>query len=143
MANVVFSIKKKNKNINTATNKGNESKKIKVELIKHPAVNYEPEYYLYTNELGEISKYSGIVTKDLDGTYVGKIINTHKVILEYHPKLEAVEHVDEYFSYIDNNGNEKTFIGTPEFDIERNTYFGNVVEDILQDKVIEIFKEDK
>ena len=149
MANFTFSVKKGNKkpSNNIASNVSSESKKSvkqnKIELVKHEAVNYEPEYYTYLNVNGEECKYSGIITTDIDGTYVGKVIKTHKVILDYHPRVEPVEHVDEYFSYIDNNGKEKRFIGQPEFNLDENTYFGYVTEDILNDEVITIFKENK
>ncbi|MBQ3416095.1 MAG: hypothetical protein IJH39_12335 [Clostridia bacterium] len=146
MANFTFNVKKGNKkhvDNHGANPMPVKPKQIKVELTKHDAVKHEPEYYSYINEAGESCKFSGIITTDIDGTYVGKVIKTHKVILDYHPKVEAVEHVDEYFSYIDNNGNEKVFIGQPEFNLEENTYFGIVTEDILNDEVITIFKEDK
>lgn len=145
MANVTFSFGggKKKPSSNPTVKPVEKPKQITVELTKHDAVSYEPEYYSYVNDLGESAKYSGIIATDLDGSYVGKIIKTHKVILDYHPRVDAVEHVDEYFSYIDNNGKERKFIGQPEFNLETNTYFGKVTEEKLYDEIITIFKEDK
>lgn len=116
-------------------------KNVKVNLIHHEGRDYTPEFYTYTNSNGDKVKFSGLVVTDLDGSYIGKNITTHKVILQYHPTVESVEHVDEYFSYIDNYGRERIFTGEPKFDLEKNTYFGEVVEDILHDEIITIYKE--
>jgi hypothetical protein len=143
MASFTFSVNKpvnKNQTSKPTVKKPIQSK-VKVELTMHETTNYEPEYYSYVDANGESHKYSGIVLSDIDGSYVGKVINTHKVILDYHPTVETVKPVDEYFSYIDNNGIERIFIGTPIFDSESNTYYGEVVESILEDKIIEIFKD--
>lgn len=113
----------------------------KIDLIHHEAVDYTPEYYTYINSNGESVKYSGLVVTDLDGSYIGKTITTHKVILKYHPAVKPVEAVDEYFSYEDNYGRERIFTGEPKFDLEKNTYYGEVVEDILHDKIVTIYKE--
>lgn len=122
-----------------ASNSG--KKNVKIDLIYHEGKEYTPEFYSYTNSNGEKVKYSGLVVTDLDGSYIGKTITTHKVILQYHPTVESVKHVDEYFSYIDNYGRERIFTGEPKFDLENNTYFGEVVEDILHDEIVTIYKE--
>lgn len=120
---------------------------IRIKLTKHDRVKGNPEYYTYISSDGNEEKYDGVVTKLIDEngetSYKGKIINTHKVVLNYHPSVTPVEHVDEYFSYLDNNGNERIFTGTPKFDLEQNTYFGEVNEEILHDEVIDIYKEIK
>jgi len=129
-----------NKKPGTNASKGIK-RNIKIALIHHPGQEYVPEYYTYTNANGEKLKYSGIVVTDLDGSYIGKTITTHKVILDYHPTVNSVEHVDEYFSYKDNYGRERVFIGKPKFDLESNSYYGEVTEDILHDEIVKIFKE--
>ena len=90
---------------------------------------------------GEKCKYSGIVVTDLDGSYIGKTIITHKVILNYHPTVESSEHHDEYFSYIDNYGREVMFKGEPKFDFDLNSYYGEVSEDVITDETIKVYKE--
>ena len=116
-------------------------KSIKVNLIHHEGRDGISEFYTYTNSNGDKVKFSGLVVKDLDGSYIGKSIITHKVILDYHPAVDSVESVDEYFSYQDNYGRERIFTGEPKFDLEKNTYFGEVIEDILHDEIITIYKE--
>ena len=86
------------------------------------------------------NKFSGIIIKDND-SYLGKVINTNKVILTYHPAVEAQEAQEEYFSYIDDEGNEKEFSGIPEFDLENNSYFGYIKETSYYEEVIDLFKE--
>lgn len=142
MASFTFSSSKPNKeqSANNAVKKPVQNK-VKVELIRHESTAYEFGYYSYIDANGDKQKYSGILLNDIDGSYVGKTITTHKVILDYHPTVDTVEHVDEYFSYIDNNGIERVFIGQPKFNLETNTYFGEVTEDVLEDKIIEIFKD--
>lgn len=130
-----------NKNSNTTASNAGIKRNVKIALIKHEGQEPVPEYYSYTNGNGEKCKYSGIVVTDLDGSYIGKTITTHKVILDYHPTVESVEHVDEYFSYKDNYGRERIFIGEPKFDLESNSYYGEVTEDILHDEIVTIFKE--
>lgn len=139
MATFTFS----NKKPNTSENKSEVKKNVKIALIKHEGQESSAEYYTYTNANGEKCKYSGIVVTDLDGSYIGKTITTHKVILDYHPTVESVEHVDEYFSYKDIYGKERIFIGQPKFDFKLNSYYGEVTEDILHDEIVTIFKEEK
>ena len=144
MATFTFSVNKpvqKTANNQKTTHKPSIPQKLKVDLKYHEKTNHEPEYYSYINNEGQKCKYSGIVTRDIDGSYVGKTITTHKVMLQYHPTVVSVEPVDEYFSYIDNNGIERIFIGKPEFDAQSNTYFGNVTEEHLHDETISIFKD--
>ena len=121
--------------------KEKRKRNVNIELIKHDKVEYSPEYYTYINDKGEVSKYSGIVIKDEDGSYIGKNIITHKVILQYHPTVKSVEHEDEYFSYFDNYDRERIFVGEPKFDLEKNTYYGEVEEEIVHDELIKIYKE--
>lgn len=123
------------------TVKDNTKKNIKVNLIHYPGQEYVPEFYTYTTADGNEAKYSGIVVTDIDGSYIGKTITTHKVILQYHPTVNSVSHVDEYFSYIDNYGRERIFTGEPKFNLETNTYFGEVTEDVLHDEIVNIYKE--
>lgn len=115
--------------------------KKRVALKKYDAINFAPEYFTYINEAGEEHKFSGIIIKD-ENSYLGKQMIFHKVILTYHPEVKSVEYSPEYFTYIDNNGAIKTFKGEPKFDLENNTYFGEVVEDVLNDEIIKIYKED-
>ena len=116
------------------------NKKVKVELIKHDAVEAKDECYTYKDSEGNDKKFSGIIIKDND-SYLGKVINTNKVILTYHPEVEEVEAQEEYFSYIDDEGKEKVFSGTPEFDLESNSYFGYIKETSYYEEVIDLFKE--
>ena len=144
MATFSFSNKSKNTNTNKTESTVKQStvkKNIKVELIKHDTVEAKPEFYTYINSNGDICKYSGLISQDLDGSYIGKVITTHKVELKYHPTVESVEHKDEYFSYLDNNGKERIFTGTPSFDLEKNAYVGEVSEDIINDELVKVYKE--
>ena len=139
MAKFVFS-----NNINVEpkkTVKAKHKKNISVDLIKHDKIEYTPEYYTYINSDGDSVKYSGIVIKNDDGSYIGKNIITHKVILQYHPSVQSVEHVDEYFSYLDNYDRERIFVGEPKFDLENNTYYGEVTEELVHDEIVKIYKE--
>ena len=113
----------------------------KIKLDKHPAVKEQNEYYSYTSEDGEEKIYNGIISKLDDNSYIGKIITIHKVELKYHPTVKSIDHQDEYFSYKDSFGNERVFVGEPKFDLEKNTYIGEVEEETLTDKVIKIYKE--
>ena len=113
----------------------------KIKLDKHPAKKEQVEYYSYITSDGEEKLYNGIISQLEDGSYIGKIINTHKVYLDYHPTVKSIDHQDEYFSYNDQFGNERVFVGTPKFDLEKNTYIGEVLEQTLTDKVIKIYKE--
>lgn len=139
MATFTFSNKTTQKPVEHVKPKRN----IKVVLKKYDKVDYSPEHYSYVNSEGEVCRYTGVMTTDIDGTYVGKVITTHRIELQYHPKVDAVEGVDEYFSYIDGEGRERIFIGKPQFNLETNSYFGETVEDVLEDRIINIYKEDK
>lgn len=141
MAKFSFSNKSNNTKPAETSVKTPVKKNIKVELTKHDRIESKPEFYSYINAEGETCKYSGLISADIDGSYVGKVITTHKVVLEYHPTVTSVEHVDEYFSYIDNNGKERIFTGHPTFDLEKNTYVGEVNEEIITDEVVNIYKE--
>ena len=124
---------------NIATDKTKE----KVVLAKHEGVSFSPEYFSYLNESGEEVKFNGIIIKDDDGSYVGKQIIPHKVILEYHPTVKSVKYSPEHFTYVNQYGKEKEYIGEVEFDLENNSYIGKVVEDVLKDDVVKIFEEEK
>ena len=143
MAKFSFSNKSNNTKPSKTSVKTPVKKNIKVELIKHERVEPKAEFYSYINAAGDICKYSGLISTDIDGSYVGKVITTHEVILKYHPTVESVEHVDEYFSYIDNNGKERIFNGKPTFDLEKNSYVGDVEEEIINDEIVNVYKEDK
>jgi len=143
MAKFSFSNKSNNTKPSETSVKTPVKKNIKVELTKHERVEPRAEFYSYINAAGDICKYSGLISTDLDGSYVGKVITTHKVVLKYHPTVESVEHVDEYFSYIDNNGKERIFTGNPTFDLEKNSYVGDVEEEIINDEIVNVYKEDK
>ncbi len=133
MANFTFSVSKKPSNL------------IRVKLTKHEKVEGNKEYYTFINSDGESEKFEGLVSKIMTEpnvyTYIGKIINKQNIELIYHPSVESTSHVDEYFSYFDQNGNERIFIGEPTFDLEKNTYVGDVIEENLHDEIITIFTE--
>lgn len=118
-----------------------DNTKEKVVLTKHEGINFSPEYFSYMNESGQEVKFNGIIIKNDDGSYVGKQIIPHKVILEYHPEVKSVNYSPEHFTYINQYGKEKEYIGDVEFDLYSNSYTGVVVEDVLKDDVVEIFKE--
>lgn len=128
-----------NRNNNIATDKS----KVKVNLIKHEGIKAVPEYFSYLNDKNEEVKFSGIIIKDVDNSYIGKQVISNKVLLTYHPAVESVKYSPEYFTYVDKNGKERSFIGEPRFDMENNTYVGTVTEEVLNDEIIEIFKEEK
>ena len=131
----------KNYNIDRKYNIVNDKNKVRVNLIKHEGVSFSPEYFSYLNDNNEEVKFSGIVIKDIDDSYIGKQMISNKVILEYHPNVESVSHSTEHFTYINENGKEKVFIGEPEYDLENNTYIGIVKENVLHDEIVEIFEE--
>lgn len=112
----------------------------KVVLEKHVTSMATNEYYTYIGIDGEEHKYTGILTKSELSAY-GKIFEDHKVDLIYHPEIKHVDAVSEYFSYIDENGNEHIFRGKVEFDLERNTYFGILREKEIKEEMIQIFEE--
>lgn len=114
---------------------------IKVDLTKHEGAKFSPEYFTYFKNNGEEAKFSGVIIKDVDGSYIGKQVVSHKVDIEYHPKVESVKHSPEHFTYMNSDGKEKRFVGEPEFDLENNTYVGVVTETALHDEIIEIFEE--
>lgn len=115
-------------------------KKYRIKLIKHPAIDAQNEYYTYIDAEGKDRKFSGIIINN-NGSYVGKVINTNKIILTYHPTVESVIPQKEYFSYIDMNGDEKVYSGEVEFDLEKNSYIGEVKEVTYTEEIIDLFKE--
>lgn len=115
-------------------------RKRRIELIRHPAVDAESEYYTYIDADGNKKKFSGIIINN-NGSYIGKIVNTNKVILTYHPTVESVLPEDEYFSYIDKNGDEKIYSGEVEYDLEKNSYVGEVKEVTYYEEIVDLFKE--
>lgn len=131
MATFVFSLSEKKKT---------KPKEKQIELIRHPEIKEQNEYYSYVDEEGNTKKFSGIIVEK-DGSYIGKSIMNHKVALTYHPSVEAVEGREEYFSYFDNDGKEIRFVGKPEYDLENNTYFGFIDTVSSTEEIIDIFKE--
>ena len=129
--------------IDRTKNNNTDKSKERVLLTKHDEVKFSPEYFSYLDSNNQEIKFNGIVIKDEDGSYIGKQIIPHKVILEYHPTVKRVNAVNEYFSYLDDHGNEKIFTGVPEFDLENNAYVGVIEENVLTDRIIDIFKEEK
>ncbi len=140
MATFTFSNKKQQSPVKKTVKKNDFKRNVKIDLIKHNKIDYSPEYYTYINADNEKCKYSGLIYNEGD-SYIGKNIITHKVILTFHPTVNAVEHKDEYFSYIDINERERIFIGEPLYDLEKNTYYGNVIETIPHDEIVKIYKE--
>lgn len=118
-------------------------KNVRVLLKKYEQVDSKPEFYSYINTDGETCKFSGIVSQNEDGTYLGKVITTHKVPLIWHPTVESVKHVDEYFSYIGDDEREHTFTGDPQYDIEKNVYIGLVTENKIVDEIVNIYRDEE
>lgn len=112
-----------------------------ITLIKHITQNNSTEYYSYLNADGVEVKYSGSITKK-GNNYFGKIIESHKVILTYHPEVEHVDGNDVYFTYIDNKGNERIYSNEVLQDKESLTYTGIIDVEELKDTIIEIFAEE-
>ena len=111
-----------------------------IELIRHSEIKEQNEYYSYVDNDGNEKKFSGIIVEK-DGSYVGKTVMNHKVILTYHPEVKAVEGREEYFSYLNDEGKEIRFVGKPEYDLENNSYFGFIDNVSSTEEIIDIFKE--
>lgn len=141
MATFTFSNKSQKSSEQKPVKKNDLKKNVKINLIKHDRIEYSPEYYTYVNSNNEVCKYSGILYKEEDGSYIGKNITTHKVLLTFHPTVKSVDYKAEYFSYIDIYGKERIFTGTPLFNLETNTYYGEVQENNPVDTAVKIYKE--
>lgn len=123
--------------------KGNvkPAKKTKVKLECHQTIKELPEYYSYVGEDDNEHKYLGIVSKSSsnDSDVFGKVFESHNVKLMFHPEIKAVAGNDEYFSFVDENGEEHVYKGIVEYDLSRNTYIGKVTDRSVEHKVIQIF----
>lgn len=110
-------------------------------LKKHNKVEEVKEYYSYLDTDNKEKKYSGIISYS-DGNYYGKVFEKHIVPLIYHESVNSVTGCDEYFSYIDENNEEKIFTGSPKFSFESNSYIGEIENVNIKEEIIDIFKED-
>lgn len=110
-------------------------------LTKHPKIEEVKEYYSYLDKDNKEKKYSGIISYS-DGNYYGKVFDKHIVPLIYHESVESVIGSDEYFSYIDENGEEKIFTGSPKFSFETNSYIGEIEKVNIKEEIVDIYKED-
>ena len=131
-----------NFSVNTTSKKKEviKPKKTKIELMQHITPITTTEEYTYIGDDGEEHKYLGILTKSENSVF-GKIVETHTVELTYHSEIKHVDAADEYFTYIDETGEVKTFNGKVEFDLDRNTYVGVIKKRNIKSKPIQIFEE--
>lgn len=111
-----------------------------VTLTKHEKITNVPEHYTYIDDKGKEQKYSGIISKSSD-KFIGKIFEPSVVMLKFHPTVNTVIGVPEHFTYIDANGKEYEYDGNVVFDENRNCYVGNLVETIITNEPIDLFKE--
>ena len=125
-------------NIKKSTSK--LAKKAKVELDRHQSIKEFPEYYSYIDRDGNEQRYLGIVSKaSNDSEAFGKVFENHDVKLDFHPEVKAVVGNEEYFTFIDENGEERIYRGLVEYDLSRDTYIGKVTDRSAEHKVIQIF----
>ena len=136
MAKLNFNVRETKK---TITQKP-KTKPQKIELEKHVTSMTSNEKYVYVDESGIEQQYTGIMTKTGHSAY-GKIYENHEVELTYYPEVKHVDHQDEYFTYKDENGDDKEFKGKVEFDLERNTYVGVIRNKEIKEQMIQIFEE--
>lgn len=100
------------------------NEEVKKELFYHPEIKEVKgysSYYSYVNSFGEDTIYLDIVKRDDDGnfyfTYNDKFVHN----LNYHPTIEPVE---EYYTYIDKNGNECRYSGNVIHEKGTNSFIG-------------------
>jgi hypothetical protein len=83
--------------------------------------------YYYIDKDGKKKEYFGAVIKNQDKTFVGYLTKSEvigkEVILKHNQKVENVIGYSSYYSYINNEGKEQIFYGTPKFDSKGNPYF--------------------
>ena len=135
MAKLNFNIREPKKTVQKP-----KAKTQKVELEKHVTSMTSNEKYVYVDEAGMEQQYTGIMTKT-GHSAIGKIYENHEVELTYYPEVKHVDHQDEYFTYKDENGDDKEFKGKVEFDLERNTYVGVIRNKEIKEQMIQIFEE--
>lgn len=95
------------------------------ELIYHPEVeevNGSSSYYSYINSLGEEVIYYGNIQKDEDKVPYFTYVERNLFDLKYYPEILPQ---DEYFTYIDSDGQEKVYTNKDiEFNSKTNSYIG-------------------
>lgn len=87
---------------------------------------YKEKFY-YIDENGNKKKYVGKVIYNNDGTYNGILNKNTKTVctkdLIYHPEVKAIDGYYSYYSYITNNGKEQRVFDNIRKDENNNPYF--------------------
>lgn len=116
----IISNKKSYNGILTTVNKVAVDKKLEY----HPeieAVEGYSSYYTYTNASNEDVIYLDIIKRDENNDFYFTYNEKNIYNLIYHPETKPIE---EYYTYLDADGNEQQYSGNIFYDKGTKTYYG-------------------
>ena len=122
-------------------NRNSQQKKIrKVVLNRKEIQTRVPEYYTYTDDNGNEQKYAGVISK-VSSKLIGKLVDTHKVNLEFHPGVATIKGQNEHWTYIGEDGVKHVYEDDIKFDETSYSYVGIVKKYVMNNTLIDIFEE--